>query len=143
MAPGTFSTGGKRFLPISSCSFPNSKQQEASISLNPGETGEQGEKFVSRKGFGWGQGSQVLVPAESRLERNSVAAFLLLLKNFLRNHAVNQESLVQCHGPAIIGALLHKVCEAPKNPHPTVLAVAKGLEVSPVARGRSLARCWT
>ncbi|OWK51927.1 Neurobeachin-like protein 2 [Lonchura striata] len=46
---------------------------------------------------------------ESRLERNSVAAFLLLVKNFLRNHAVNQESLVQCHGPAIIGALLHKV----------------------------------
>ncbi|NWW38853.1 NBEL2 protein, partial [Panurus biarmicus] len=48
-------------------------------------------------------------PSESRLERNSVAAFLLLVKNFLRNHAVNQESLVQCHGPAIIGALLHKV----------------------------------
>ncbi|XP_059693882.1 neurobeachin-like protein 2 isoform X2 [Haemorhous mexicanus] len=47
--------------------------------------------------------------SESRLERNSVAAFLLLVKNFLRNHAVNQESLVQCHGPAIIGALLHKV----------------------------------
>ncbi|NXO23623.1 NBEL2 protein, partial [Cisticola juncidis] len=47
--------------------------------------------------------------SESRLERNSVAAFLLLLKNFLRHHAVNQESLVQCHGPAIIGALLHKV----------------------------------
>ncbi|NXR74405.1 NBEL2 protein, partial [Pycnonotus jocosus] len=48
-------------------------------------------------------------PSESRLERNNVAAFLLLLKNFLRNHAVNQESLVQCQGPAIIGALLHKV----------------------------------
>ncbi|NXB39451.1 NBEL2 protein, partial [Eulacestoma nigropectus] len=47
--------------------------------------------------------------SESRLERNNVAAFLLLVKNFLRNHAVNQESLVQCHGPAIIGALLHKV----------------------------------
>ncbi|XP_072184341.1 neurobeachin-like protein 2 isoform X1 [Excalfactoria chinensis] len=47
--------------------------------------------------------------SESRLERNSVAAFLLLVKNFIRNHPVNQESLVQCHGPAIIGALLQKV----------------------------------
>lgn len=55
-------------------------------------------------------------PAESRLERNSVAAFLLLVKNFLRNHTVNQESLVQCHGPAIIAALLHKVGEAPQTP---------------------------
>lgn len=47
--------------------------------------------------------------AEGRLERNSVAAFLLLVKNFIRCHPVNQESLVQCHGPAIIGALLQKV----------------------------------
>uniref|UniRef100_A0A8D2LFB4 Neurobeachin-like protein 2 n=1 Tax=Varanus komodoensis TaxID=61221 RepID=A0A8D2LFB4_VARKO len=47
--------------------------------------------------------------AESRLERNGVAAFLLLVKNFLRGHPVNQESLVQCQGPAIIGALLQKV----------------------------------
>ncbi|KAK4826633.1 hypothetical protein QYF61_010561 [Mycteria americana] len=46
---------------------------------------------------------------QSRLERNSVAAFLLLVKNFIQNHPVNQESLVQCHGPAIIGALLQKV----------------------------------
>ncbi|ETE68362.1 Neurobeachin-like protein 2, partial [Ophiophagus hannah] len=29
--------------------------------------------------------------------------------NFLSGHQVNQESLVQCHGPAIIGALLQKV----------------------------------
>ncbi|KAG8138665.1 hypothetical protein E2320_001489 [Naja naja] len=29
--------------------------------------------------------------------------------NFLCDHQVNQESLVQCHGPAIIGALLQKV----------------------------------
>uniref|UniRef100_A0A8C0JCF0 Neurobeachin-like protein 2 n=1 Tax=Chelonoidis abingdonii TaxID=106734 RepID=A0A8C0JCF0_CHEAB len=48
-------------------------------------------------------------PAESRLEKNGVAAFLLLVKNFIRHHPVNQESLVQCHGPAIIGALLQKV----------------------------------
>ncbi|XP_064018491.1 LOW QUALITY PROTEIN: neurobeachin-like protein 2 [Pogoniulus pusillus] len=47
--------------------------------------------------------------SESRLERNSVAAFLLLLKNFIQNHPVNQESLVQCHGPAVVGALLQKV----------------------------------
>ncbi|XP_009473635.1 PREDICTED: neurobeachin-like protein 2 [Nipponia nippon] len=47
--------------------------------------------------------------SESRLERNTVAAFLLLVKNFIQNHPVNQESLVQCHGPAIIGALLQKV----------------------------------
>ncbi|KAM8810447.1 neurobeachin-like protein 2 [Eudromia elegans] len=50
--------------------------------------------------------------SESRLERNSVAAFLLLVKNFIQNHPVNQESLVQCHGPAIIGALLQKVPSA-------------------------------
>uniref|UniRef100_A0A8C0QRG5 Neurobeachin-like protein 2 n=1 Tax=Chelonoidis abingdonii TaxID=106734 RepID=A0A8C0QRG5_CHEAB len=47
--------------------------------------------------------------SESRLEKNGVAAFLLLVKNFIRHHPVNQESLVQCHGPAIIGALLQKV----------------------------------
>ncbi|XP_053872741.1 LOW QUALITY PROTEIN: neurobeachin-like protein 2 [Malaclemys terrapin pileata] len=47
--------------------------------------------------------------SEGRLEKNGVAAFLLLVKNFIRHHPVNQESLVQCHGPAIIGALLQKV----------------------------------
>ncbi|XP_077792798.1 neurobeachin-like protein 2 [Podarcis muralis] len=46
---------------------------------------------------------------EGRLERNGVAAFLLLIKNFIHCHPVNQESLVQCQGPAIIGALLQKV----------------------------------
>uniref|UniRef100_A0A8C0KM69 Neurobeachin-like protein 2 n=1 Tax=Canis lupus dingo TaxID=286419 RepID=A0A8C0KM69_CANLU len=46
---------------------------------------------------------------EVRMERNAVAAFLLMLRNFLQGHAVNQESLVQCQGPAIIGALLRKV----------------------------------
>uniref|UniRef100_A0A8C4XCF7 Neurobeachin-like protein 2 n=1 Tax=Erpetoichthys calabaricus TaxID=27687 RepID=A0A8C4XCF7_ERPCA len=48
-------------------------------------------------------------PTEERLEKNTVAAFLLMVKNFLRNHPINQESLVQCHGPAIIGALLQKM----------------------------------
>ncbi|MEE6514043.1 hypothetical protein FKM82_021983, partial [Ascaphus truei] len=47
--------------------------------------------------------------SESRLERNGVAAFLLMVKNFIQHHHVNQESLLQCHGPAIIGALLQKV----------------------------------
>ncbi|XP_061443028.1 LOW QUALITY PROTEIN: neurobeachin-like protein 2 [Rhineura floridana] len=46
---------------------------------------------------------------EGRLERNGVAAFLLLIKNFIHGHPVNQESLVQCQGPSIIGALLQKV----------------------------------
>ncbi|XP_032268482.1 neurobeachin-like protein 2 isoform X1 [Phoca vitulina] len=46
---------------------------------------------------------------EVRMERNAVAAFLLMLRNFLQGHAGNQESLVQCQGPAIIGALLRKV----------------------------------
>lgn len=43
------------------------------------------------------------------MERNAVAAFLLMLRNFLQGHTVNQESLMQCQGPAIIGALLRKV----------------------------------
>ncbi|XP_047388286.1 neurobeachin-like protein 2 isoform X4 [Sciurus carolinensis] len=47
--------------------------------------------------------------SEGRMERNAVAAFLLMLRNFLQAHTVNQESLVQCQGPAIIGALLRKV----------------------------------
>ncbi|KAJ3598621.1 hypothetical protein NHX12_002126 [Muraenolepis orangiensis] len=47
--------------------------------------------------------------SESRLERNSVAAFLLLVKNLIRRHPVNQESLLHCHGPSTIGAMLGKV----------------------------------
>ncbi|XP_031760024.1 neurobeachin-like protein 2 isoform X1 [Xenopus tropicalis] len=47
--------------------------------------------------------------SESRLERNGVAAFLLMIKNFIQHHPVNQESLLQCHGSAIIGALMQKV----------------------------------
>lgn len=43
------------------------------------------------------------------MERNAVAAFLLMLRNFLQGHPVNQESLVQCQGPAILGVLLRKV----------------------------------
>ncbi|KAM3613566.1 uncharacterized protein V6R79_001520 [Siganus canaliculatus] len=47
--------------------------------------------------------------SEGRLERNSVAAFLLMVKNLIRHHPVNQESLLHCHGPSIIGAMLSKV----------------------------------
>ncbi|KAM6967984.1 neurobeachin-like protein 2 [Aplochiton taeniatus] len=47
--------------------------------------------------------------SEGRLERNSVAAFLLMVKNMLRNHPANQESLLHCYGPTIIGAMLSKV----------------------------------
>ncbi|XP_078396983.1 neurobeachin-like protein 2 isoform X4 [Cetorhinus maximus] len=47
--------------------------------------------------------------SESKLERNSVAAFLLLVKNLTRNHTINQENFIQCNGPAVIGALLQKV----------------------------------
>ncbi|KAJ8354366.1 hypothetical protein SKAU_G00219330 [Synaphobranchus kaupii] len=47
--------------------------------------------------------------SEGRLEKNSVAAFLLMVKNLLRHHPVNQESLLHCHGPAIIGFMLSKV----------------------------------
>nr|XP_054591731.1 neurobeachin-like protein 2 isoform X3 [Nothobranchius furzeri] len=47
--------------------------------------------------------------AESRLERNSIAAFLLMVKNLIRHHNINQEILLQCHGPKIIGAMLNKV----------------------------------
>lgn len=47
--------------------------------------------------------------SEGRLERNSVAAFLLMVKNLIRHHPVNQDCLLQCHGPSIIGAMLSKV----------------------------------
>ncbi|KAG9337760.1 hypothetical protein JZ751_028258 [Albula glossodonta] len=47
--------------------------------------------------------------SEGRLEKNSVAAFLLMVKNLLKHHPVNQESLLHCHGPAIIGYMLSKV----------------------------------
>ncbi|XP_030227032.1 neurobeachin-like protein 2 isoform X1 [Gadus morhua] len=47
--------------------------------------------------------------SETRLEKNSVAAFLLMVKNLIRHHPVNQESLLHCHGPSTIGAMLAKV----------------------------------
>uniref|UniRef100_A0A3B4ADB3 Neurobeachin-like protein 2 n=1 Tax=Periophthalmus magnuspinnatus TaxID=409849 RepID=A0A3B4ADB3_9GOBI len=50
-----------------------------------------------------------LKKSSGRLERNSIAAFLLMVKNLIRHHPVNQECLLQCHGPSIIGAMLSKV----------------------------------
>ncbi|XP_075884079.1 neurobeachin-like protein 2 isoform X3 [Nelusetta ayraudi] len=47
--------------------------------------------------------------SEGRLERNSIAAFLLLVKNLIRRHPINQDGLLQCHGPSVIGAMLAKV----------------------------------
>lgn len=70
------------------------------------------------------------------MERNAVGAFLLMLRNFLQGHTVNQESLVQCQGPAIIGALLRKVRPAEprkavsKDGHPCLLL------------GKLEAECW-
>lgn len=68
---------------------------------------------------------QVVLPyffvlSEGRLERNSVAAFLLMVKNLIRHHPVNQESLLHCHGPSIIGAMLSKV----SAPHVSLLQQA-------------------
>ncbi|CAH6777630.1 neurobeachin-like protein 2 isoform X2 [Phodopus roborovskii] len=83
--------------------------QPQEAEAGPGETHDLvGPELTS------GHNSQgLLLPlgksSEERMERNAVAAFLLMLRNFLQGHPVNQESLVQCQGPAIIGALLRKV----------------------------------
>ncbi|CAM9697469.1 unnamed protein product [Lampetra planeri] len=44
--------------------------------------------------------------SEARLEGSHVACFLLLLRNFVRNHPANQESLAQSQGMATVGALI-------------------------------------
>ncbi|XP_010219526.1 PREDICTED: LOW QUALITY PROTEIN: neurobeachin-like protein 2, partial [Tinamus guttatus] len=85
------------------------------VAAEPEEAGDEPEanELVGPELTSCRSAQGLLIPlgksSESRLERNSVAAFLLLVKNFIQNHPVNQESLVQCHGPAIIGALLQKV----------------------------------
>uniref|UniRef100_S4R477 Neurobeachin like 2 n=1 Tax=Petromyzon marinus TaxID=7757 RepID=S4R477_PETMA len=43
---------------------------------------------------------------QARLEGSHVACFLLLLRNFVRNHPANQESLAQSQGMATVGALI-------------------------------------
>ncbi|XP_076826894.1 neurobeachin-like protein 2 isoform X2 [Brachyhypopomus gauderio] len=88
--------------------------QETSDLLGPeltsarGPAGLLGPELTSPRGP-----AGMLLPlgksSEGRLEKNSVAAFLLMVKNMVRNHPVNQESLLHCHGPTMIGAMLSKV----------------------------------
>uniref|UniRef100_A0A8D3CGL3 Neurobeachin-like protein 2 n=1 Tax=Scophthalmus maximus TaxID=52904 RepID=A0A8D3CGL3_SCOMX len=82
------------------CEAEQSSGQETSDLLGPELTSPRGP-------------AALLLPlnksAEGRLERNSIAAFLLMVKNLIRHHPVNQESLLHCHGPSIMGAMLSKV----------------------------------
>ncbi|KAM4836011.1 neurobeachin-like protein 1 [Thomomys bottae] len=47
--------------------------------------------------------------SESRLEKNLLATFILIVKHFIQRHPINQDSLIQSHGVATLGALLQKV----------------------------------
>ncbi|XP_019409295.1 PREDICTED: neurobeachin-like protein 1 isoform X2 [Crocodylus porosus] len=47
--------------------------------------------------------------SESRLEKNIVATFILMIKHFIQRHPINQENLIHSHGVATLGALLQKV----------------------------------
>ncbi|XP_058520854.1 neurobeachin-like protein 1 isoform X1 [Ochotona princeps] len=47
--------------------------------------------------------------SESRLERNLVATFILIMKHFVQRHPINQENLIHSHGVATLGTLLQKV----------------------------------
>ncbi|XP_057608689.1 neurobeachin-like protein 1 isoform X3 [Chionomys nivalis] len=47
--------------------------------------------------------------SESRLEKNLVATFILIVKHFIQRHPINQDNLIQSHGVATLGALLQKV----------------------------------
>lgn len=49
------------------------------------------------------------VLSETRLEKNLVAIFLLVLKHFLQRHAINQENFLHSHGVSTLGVLLQKV----------------------------------
>ncbi|XP_020794739.2 neurobeachin-like protein 1 [Boleophthalmus pectinirostris] len=59
------------------------------------------------------EGDWVILPStrasESRLEKNLVATFLLVLKHFLQRHPINQETLLHTHGVSTLGALLQKL----------------------------------
>ncbi|XP_012510487.1 PREDICTED: neurobeachin-like protein 1 [Propithecus coquereli] len=50
--------------------------------------------------------------SESRLERNLVATFILIVKHFIQRHPINQDNLIHSHGVAILGALLQKVSQS-------------------------------
>nr|XP_020040140.1 neurobeachin-like protein 1 [Castor canadensis] len=47
--------------------------------------------------------------SESRLEKNLVATFILIVKHFIQRHPINQDNLIQSHGVATLGTLLQKV----------------------------------
>ncbi|XP_075385717.1 neurobeachin-like protein 1 isoform X2 [Tenrec ecaudatus] len=47
--------------------------------------------------------------SESRLERNLVATFILIVKHFIQRHPINQDNLIHSHGVATLGVLLQKV----------------------------------
>ncbi|XP_056884546.1 neurobeachin-like protein 1 isoform X3 [Takifugu flavidus] len=47
--------------------------------------------------------------SETRLEKNLVAIFLLVLKHFLQRHPINQENLLHSHGVSTLGVLLQKL----------------------------------
>ncbi|XP_029425832.1 neurobeachin-like protein 1 isoform X8 [Nannospalax galili] len=47
--------------------------------------------------------------SESRLEKNLVATFILIVKHFIQRHPINQDNFIQSHGVPILGALLQKV----------------------------------
>ncbi|XP_070436866.1 neurobeachin-like protein 1 isoform X1 [Equus przewalskii] len=47
--------------------------------------------------------------SESRLERNLIATFILIVKHFIQRHPINQDNLIHSHGVATLGALLQKV----------------------------------
>lgn len=47
--------------------------------------------------------------SETRLEKNLVAIFLLVLKHFLQRHAINQENFLHSYGVSTLGVLLQKV----------------------------------
>ncbi|XP_060050086.1 neurobeachin-like protein 1 [Erinaceus europaeus] len=47
--------------------------------------------------------------SESRLEKNLIATFILIVKHFIQRHPINQDNLIHSHGVATLGALLQKV----------------------------------
>lgn len=49
--------------------------------------------------------------SETRLEKNLVAIFLLVLKHFLQRHAINQENFLHSYGVSTLGVLLQKVVD--------------------------------
>eukprot|EP00073_Rattus_norvegicus_P038362 XP_008765397.1 PREDICTED: neurobeachin-like protein 1 isoform X1 [Rattus norvegicus] len=56
-----------------------------------------------------GMGVASTKASESRLEKNLIATFILIVKHFIQRHPINQDNLIQSHGVATLGALLQKV----------------------------------